>query len=86
VLLAALVMAAACSQQEGDMRVSAENSACSDDYGPALDNWVASMDDNQDGVINSDEFNTAFEEAEDIVDGKLDRTELQQTVCGSASR
>ncbi|MFO1067020.1 MAG: hypothetical protein U1E14_00665 [Geminicoccaceae bacterium] len=64
--------------------VIVEGGACSNnDYGPALDNYVASMDDNDDGVINSDEFNTAFQEADDDDDGRLDTLEMKQAICGN---
>lgn len=78
--LAMLALAACSPTDEPQVRVM--GGACSDDYGPALDNWVASMDQDNDGVINSDEFNSAFEEADDQVDGKLDLEELRGTVCG----
>lgn len=81
ILLGGSLPLAACTP--GDQpRVEIEGSACGDDYGPALDNWVASMDQDGDNVINSDEFNTAFQEADDEVDGKLDLNELRGTVCG----
>ena len=80
-LLPASLALAACSPAD-EPRVRVMGGACSDDYGPALDNWVASMDNDNDGVINSDEFNTAFQEAEDEVDGKLDLDELRGAVCG----
>ena len=80
-LLATLTLAACTPTDEPRARVM--GGACSDDYGPALDNWVASMDQDGDNVINSDEFNTAFQEADDEVDGKLDLNELRNTVCGS---
>jgi hypothetical protein len=80
-LSGALLPLAACSPGE-EPRVTVIGGACGDDYGPALDNWVASMDTNNDNVINSDEFNSAFSEAEDTVDGKLDISELRGAVCG----
>lgn len=79
-LLATLALTACTPTDEPRVRVM--GGACSDDYGPALDNWVASMDRDNDGVINSDEFNSAFEEADDRVDGKLDLEELRGAVCG----
>jgi Ca2+-binding EF-hand superfamily protein len=69
----------------GPIRVEVEGGACGDDYGPALDSYVASMDADQSSTINSDEFNTAFQEADDDVDGKLDLDELRNAVCGGGT-
>ena len=81
-LLALAVPALAACSPGDQPTIIVEGSACSDnDYGPALDNYVASMDANNDGVVNSDEFNTAFQEAEDNDDGRLDITEMQNAVC-----
>jgi hypothetical protein len=81
-LVLAVPALAACSP--GDQpTIIVEGSACSDnDYGPALDNYVASMDANDDGVVNSDEFNTAFQEADDDVSGQLDLNEMKSAICG----
>ncbi len=80
-LMTASLLLAACNSTD-QPRVEIEGSACGNDYGPALDNWVASMDQDNDNTINSDEFNTAFQEADDDVDGQLDLNELRGTVCG----
>ena len=50
---------------------------------PGLDDFLEAADADNDNRLNSDEFNSAFEEAEDEItpDGQLDRNELAQYVC-----
>jgi hypothetical protein len=50
---------------------------------PGLGDFLEAADADNDDRINSDEFNAAFEEAEDEVtpDGQLDREELASYVC-----
>lgn len=50
---------------------------------PGIDDFLEAADANNDNRINSDEFNGAFEEAEDQMqpDGQLDRNELANYVC-----
>ena len=50
---------------------------------PGLDDFLEAADANNDNRLNSDEFNSAFQEAMDEVtpDGQLDRNELAQYVC-----
>lgn len=50
---------------------------------PGLDEFLEAADANNDNMLNSDEFNGAFEEAEDQMqpDGQLDRNELANYVC-----
>ncbi|MFL5337577.1 MAG: hypothetical protein ACJ8H8_31495 [Geminicoccaceae bacterium] len=50
---------------------------------PGLDDFLEAADADNDNRLNSDEFNAAFEEAEDEItpDGQLDRNELAQYVC-----
>ena len=50
---------------------------------PGMDEFLEAADANNDNMINSDEFNGAFEEAEDQMqpDGQLDRNELANYVC-----
>jgi hypothetical protein len=83
--MAAGLLLAACADQTGPIRVEVEGGARGDDYGPAPGSYVASMDADQSSTINSDEFNTAFQEADDDMDGKLDLSELRDAVCGSGT-
>ena len=50
---------------------------------PGIDDFLEAADANNDNKLNSDEFNGAFEEAEDQVqpDGQLDRNELANYLC-----
>jgi hypothetical protein len=50
---------------------------------PGIGEFLEAADANNDNMLNSDEFNSAFEEAEDDVtpDGQLDRNELASYVC-----
>ena len=50
---------------------------------PGLDEFLEAADANNDNMLNSDEFNGAFEDAEDDMtpDGQLDRNELANYVC-----
>lgn len=50
---------------------------------PGLDDFLEAADANNDNRLNSDEFNSGFEEAMDEVtpDGQLDRNELANYVC-----
>jgi hypothetical protein len=50
---------------------------------PGLGEFLEAADADNDNMLNSDEFNSAFEEAEDEVtpDGQLDRNELARYVC-----
>ena len=50
---------------------------------PGLDDFLEAADADNDNKLNSDEFNGAFEEAEDEVtpDGQLDRNELAAYIC-----
>jgi hypothetical protein len=54
------------------------------DFGPGLADWVQSMDTDGDGVINSDEFDAGFEDAENEVDGKLTNEEFRESLCSRA--
>lgn len=81
--LAGGLLLAGCSDQIGSLQVDVQGSPCGDDYGPALDAWVTSMDADNSGTVNSDEFNAAFQEADDDMDGKLDLDELRSAVCGN---
>jgi hypothetical protein len=77
VVLAAL--AAGC--QNEPVNVTYEGFECPEV--PGMDDFLEAADANNDNRINSDEFNGAFEEAEDEVqpDGQLDRNELANYVC-----
>ena len=50
---------------------------------PGLDDFLEAADANNDNRLNSDEFNSAFDESMDQVtpDGQLDRNELAAYVC-----
>ena len=50
---------------------------------PGIDDFLEAADADNDNKLNSDEFNSAFEEAADEVtpDGQLDRNELAQYIC-----
>src|SRR3954454_4565104 len=50
---------------------------------PGIDDFLEAADADNDNMVNSDEFNAAFEEAADEVtpDGQLDRNELAKYVC-----
>ena len=50
---------------------------------PGLGDFLEAADADNDNRLNSDEFNSAFQEAEDEVtpDGQLDRDELAKYVC-----
>jgi hypothetical protein len=50
---------------------------------PGMDEFMEAADADNDNMLNSDEFNAAFEEAQDQVqpDGQLDRNELAQYLC-----
>lgn len=65
----------------GPVEVTYVNSICSDGSGPALDAWMDATDTDNDGVVNSDEWNASFQRAEDQVDGQLDSAELQNMFC-----
>ena len=50
---------------------------------PGLDDFLEAADANNDNMLNSDEFNSAFQESMDEItpDGQLDRNELAAYVC-----
>jgi hypothetical protein len=50
---------------------------------PGLDDFLEAADANNDNMLSSDEYNSAFDEAMDEVtpDGQLDRNELANYVC-----
>jgi hypothetical protein len=50
---------------------------------PGMDEFMEAADADNDNMLNSDEFNAAFEEAQDEVtpDGQLDRNELANYLC-----
>ena len=50
---------------------------------PGLGDFLEAADADNDNRLNSDEFNSAFEEAQDEItpDGQLDRDELAKYVC-----
>ena len=77
--LALSVLLAGC--QNEPVKVSYEGFQCSDV--PGIDEFLEAADANNDNKLNSDEFNSAFQEAEDEVtpDGQLDRNELAAYVC-----
>lgn len=54
----------------------------------SLDDFLYAADDNGDGVVDSDEFNGAFQSAMDEVtpDGQLDRNELHKYVCSKVKQ
>src|SRR5829696_5515090 len=78
-LLALGLLVAAC--QNEPVNVTYEGFECPEV--PGLDEFLEAADADNDNMINSDEFNGAFEEAEDEVmpDGQLDRSELAKYVC-----
>lgn len=73
------LFAAGCQNQPVD--VTYEGFECPEV--PGLDDFLEAADADNDNKLNSDEFNGAFEEAEDEVmpDGQLDRNELAKYVC-----
>ena len=73
------LMAVGC--QNEPVNVTYEGFECPDL--PGMDEFMDAADANNDNMLNSDEFNSAFEEAEDEVqpDGHLDRNELASYVC-----
>lgn len=77
--LAACLLGAGCSNEP--VNVTYEGFECPDV--PGLDEFLEAADADNDNKLNSDEFNSAFQEAEDEVtpDGQLDRTELAAYVC-----
>jgi hypothetical protein len=77
--LAACLLVAGC--QNEPVNVTYEGFECPEV--PGLDDFLAAADANNDNMLNSDEFNGAFEEAEDemMPDGQLDRNELAKYVC-----
>jgi hypothetical protein len=73
------LLAAGC--QNEPVNVTYEGFECPDL--PGMDGFMEAADANNDNMLNSDEFNAAFEEAQDEVmpDGQLDRNELAGYVC-----
>ena len=73
------VLLAGCENQP--MNVTYEGFECPEV--PGLDDFLEAADADNDNMLNSDEFNSAFEEAADEItpDGQLDRNELAQYVC-----
>lgn len=73
------LLAAGCQNQPVD--VTYEGFECPEV--PGLDDFLEAADADNDNKLNSDEFNGAFEEAEDQVtpDGQLDRNELAAYIC-----
>lgn len=67
--------------QNQPVNVSYEGFQCPDV--PGLDDFLEAADADNDNKLNSDEFNSAFQEAMDEVtpDGQLDRNELAKYVC-----
>jgi hypothetical protein len=78
-LLPLLGLLVACQNQP--VNVTYEGFECPEV--PGLDDFLEAADADNDNRLNSDEFNSAFEEAEDEItpDGQLDRNELAQYVC-----
>ena len=74
--LALAVLLAGC--QNEPVNVTYEGFECPEV--PGLDDFLEAADADNDNRLNSDEFNSAFEEAEDEVtpDGQLDRNELAE--------
>ncbi|MGD9509744.1 MAG: hypothetical protein AB7I59_03915 [Geminicoccaceae bacterium] len=74
-----VLFAAGCQNQPVD--VTYEGFECPEV--PGLDDFLEAADADNDNKLNSDEFNGAFEEAEDEVtpDGQLDRNELAAYIC-----
>ncbi len=72
-------LAAGCQNQPVD--VTYEGFECPEV--PGLDDFLSAADSDNDNMLNSDEFNSAFQEAQDEVtpDGQLDRNELAKYVC-----
>lgn len=78
-LAAVCLLAAAC--QNEPVNVTYEGFECPEV--PGMGEFLEAADANNDNMINSDEFNSAFEEAQDEIqpDGQLDRNELASYVC-----
>jgi hypothetical protein len=78
-LFALVLLATGCQNQPVD--VTYEGFECPEI--PGLDDFLEAADADNDNKLNSDEFNGAFEEAEDEVtpDGQLDRNELAAYIC-----
>ena len=79
VLLVLGLLLAGC--QNEPVNVTYEEFECPDL--PGMDEFMEAADADNDNMLNSDEFNAAFEEAQDQVqpDGQLDRNELVQYLC-----
>jgi hypothetical protein len=73
------LLAAGCRNEP--VNVTYEGFECPDL--PGMDEFMEAADANNDNMLNSDEFNAAFEEAQDEVqpDGQLDRNELASYLC-----
>ena len=67
--------------QNQPVNVTYEGFECPDV--PGLDDFLEAADADNDNRLNSDEFNSGFQEAMDEVtpDGQLDRNELAKYVC-----
>ena len=78
-LFAVILIVGGCQNQPVD--VTYEGFECPEV--PGMDEFLEAADANNDNKINSDEFNGAFEEAEDQMqpDGQLDRNELANYIC-----
>ena len=74
-----VLLAAGCQNQPVD--VTYEGFECPEV--PGLGDFLEAADADNDNRLNSDEFNSAFEEAQDEItpDGQLDRDELAKYVC-----
>ncbi len=75
----ACLLAAGCTNEPVD--VTYQGFECPDV--PGLDDFLEAADANNDNMLNSDEFNSAFQESMDEItpDGQLDRNELAAYVC-----
>lgn len=75
----ACLLAAGCTNEPVD--VTYQGFECPDV--PGLDDFLEAADADNDNKLNSDEFNSAFQESMDEItpDGQLDRNELAAYVC-----
>lgn len=76
-VLPALLLTAACA--DGDWEVT--TNACDEDFGPGLYSWVDGMDTDGDNTINSDEFNAAFQDTVDEMDGRQTYEGFREHIC-----
>lgn len=83
-VFALVLLAGGCQNQPVD--VTYEGFECPEV--PGLGDFLEAADADNDNRLNSDEFNSAFEEAQDEItpDGQLDRDELAKYVCAKKAK